>query len=55
MWDCLDYGHELFQGYGHCRERYRKVDGRWLFEHLQLTRIRTVWQAVEHRWQQTDK
>lgn len=55
MWDCLDYGDELFQGYGHYRERYRKVDGRWLFEYLQLTRVRTVWQPVEHRWQQTEK
>lgn len=50
MWDCLDYGHELFQGFGHYRERYRRVDGRWLIEHLELTRIRTVWQPVEHRW-----
>jgi hypothetical protein len=53
MWDCLDYGHELFQGYGHYRERYRRVDGRWLIEHLRLTRSRTVWQPVEHRWRQT--
>lgn len=50
MWDCLDYGDELFQGYGHYRERYRRVDGRWLIEHLVLTRVRTVWQPVEHRW-----
>lgn len=50
MWDCLDYGHELFQGYGHYRERYRRVDGRWLIEELELTRLRTVWQPIEHRW-----
>lgn len=50
MWDCLDYGHELFQGYGHYRESYRKADGRWLIERLELTRIRTVWQPVEQRW-----
>ena len=55
MWDCVDFGHELFQGYGHYRERYRLVDGRWLIEHLQLTRIRTVWQPVGHRWQQTEQ
>ena len=50
MWDCLDYGHELFQGYGHYRERYRRVDGRWLIDQLELTRVRTVWEPIEHRW-----
>lgn len=27
-------------GYGHYRERYRRVDGRWRIEHLHLTRLR---------------
>lgn len=50
MYDCLDYGHELYQGYGHYWETYHKVDGRWLIATLKLTRIRTVWEPVEHRW-----
>jgi hypothetical protein len=50
MWDCLDYGHELFQGYGHYHETYRKVDGRWLIATIKLTRMRTVWEPIEHRW-----
>lgn len=30
----------LMHGYGHYRERYRKVDGRWRIASLKLTRIR---------------
>jgi hypothetical protein len=50
MWDCLDYGDEMFQGYGRYYESYRNVDGRWLIERLTLTRVRTVWHPAEPPW-----
>lgn len=53
MWDCLDYGHETFQGYGHYREEYRRAGGRWLIAQLRLTRIRTAWHPVDRPWQRT--
>ena len=40
MWDCLDYGHELFQGYGHYREEYVREDGEWRIARIRLERLR---------------
>jgi hypothetical protein len=50
MWDCLDYGDEQFQGYGHYYEEYRCTSGRWLISRLKLTRQRTRWEAIERPW-----
>jgi len=43
MYDCLDYGDEVFHGYGYYRERYRRIGGRWQITYLKLTRLRTSW------------
>ncbi|MGH2940524.1 MAG: nuclear transport factor 2 family protein [Solirubrobacterales bacterium] len=43
MYDCLDYGAEVFHGYGYYEEAYRHDDGRWRIARLKLTRLRTEW------------
>jgi hypothetical protein len=43
MYDCLDYGDEVFHGYGYYHEEYRLVDGSWRIAYLKLIRIRTEW------------
>lgn len=43
LYDCLDYGDEVFHGFGYYRERYRLIDGRWKISYLKLTRLRTEW------------
>lgn len=43
MYDCLDYGTEVFQGHGYYREEYRRVAGRWKIARLKLTRLRVEW------------
>jgi hypothetical protein len=43
MYDCLDYGEEVFHGYGYYEETYRRDQGRWRIANLKLTRLRTEW------------
>jgi hypothetical protein len=43
MYDCLDYGDEVFHGYGYYEETYRRDDGGWRIAKLKLTRLRTEW------------
>jgi len=43
MYDCLDYGDEVFYGYGYYHEEYRRVDGRWRISYMKLSRLRTEW------------
>lgn len=43
MYDCLDYGDEVFHGYGYYEETYRRDDGRWRIATLKLIRLRTEW------------
>jgi SnoaL-like domain len=43
LYDCLDYGDEVFHGYGYYEETYRRDDGRWRISKLKLTRLRTEW------------
>jgi hypothetical protein len=50
VWDTLDYGHEVFEGHGIYHERYVRTDGGWKIEALRLTRLRTGWHPLAHRW-----
>jgi hypothetical protein len=43
MYDCLDYGDEVFHGYGYYEEIYRHTDDGWRISNLKLTRLRTEW------------
>jgi hypothetical protein len=43
MYDCLDYGDEVFHGYGYYEETYRRTDGGWRISNLKLIRLRTEW------------
>jgi len=43
MYDCLDYGEEVFHGYGYYEETYRRTDGGWRISNLKLIRLRTEW------------
>jgi hypothetical protein len=43
MYDCLDYGEEVFHGYGYYDEEYRRVGGRWRISYMKLSRLRTEW------------
>lgn len=43
LYDQLDYGDELMQGYGHYHETYLLKDGRWQIASLLLTRIKVDW------------
>jgi len=43
LYDCLDYGEEVFHGYGYYEETYRRDQGRWRIARLKLTRLRTEW------------
>lgn len=44
LYDCLDYGEEVFHGFGYYREEYRRIDGHWKISYLKLTRLRTSWE-----------
>lgn len=44
MYDRLEMPREVFHGYGHYHETYRRVDGEWYFSSLTLTRLKIVWQ-----------
>ena len=44
LYDRLEFADEIFHGYGHYHEEYARVDGRWLFSKLVLTRVRCVWE-----------
>lgn len=44
MYDRLETALEVFHGYGHYHETYRRLDGRWYFASLTLTRLKGVWQ-----------
>jgi SnoaL-like domain len=46
MYDCLDYGDEVFHGHGYYREQYRRIDGRWKISYMKLTRLRTSWSQM---------
>jgi hypothetical protein len=43
MQDIVDHKDGLLKGYGHYRETYRKVDGRWKFSSVHLTPLRIEW------------
>lgn len=43
MYDRLETPFEVFHGYGHYHETYRRVDGQWYFASLTLTRLKGVW------------
>lgn len=43
MYDRLETALEVFHGYGHYHETYRRTDGRWYFASLTLTRLKGVW------------
>jgi hypothetical protein len=44
MEDIVDHPTQgLLRGYGHYRETYRKVAGRWRFSSVHLTRLRLDW------------
>lgn len=43
MYDCLDYGEEVFHGYGYYHEEYRRVGGEWRISYMKLSRLRTDW------------
>jgi hypothetical protein len=43
MYDCLDYGDEVFHGYGYYEESYRRDEGRWRISKMKLTRLRVEW------------
>jgi hypothetical protein len=43
MYDCLDYGAEVFHGYGYYDEMYRRTDEGWRISNLKLIRLRTEW------------
>lgn len=45
VYDRLEFPEEIFHGFGHYHEEYAKVDGRWLFSKLTLTRIRCAWES----------
>jgi hypothetical protein len=44
MTDRLETTDEVFLGFGHYREEYRRVDGEWLISKLVLTRLLGVWE-----------
>lgn len=44
MYDRLETAQEVFHGYGHYHEAYRRMDGRWYFASLTLTRLKGLWQ-----------
>lgn len=44
MYDRLETAQEVFHGYGHYHETYRRIEGRWYFASLTLTRLKGVWQ-----------
>ena len=43
MYDRLETALDVFHGYGHYHETYRRIDGNWLFASLTLTRLKGVW------------
>ena len=44
MQDIVDHPEKgLLKGYGHYRERYRKIDSLWKFSSVHLTRLRLDW------------
>jgi len=45
LYDRLEFPEEIFHGFGHYRDEYQKVDGRWLISKLVLTRLRCAWEA----------
>ena len=45
MYDCLDYGEEVFFGYGYYHEQYRLVGDRWRISYMKLSRLRTEWRS----------
>jgi hypothetical protein len=44
MTDRLETSDEVFLGFGHYHEEYRRVDGEWLISSLVLTRLLGVWE-----------
>ena len=40
MEDIVDRGSEMIHGFGHYHEKYRRVDGKWRFAAVRLTRLR---------------
>ena len=44
MYDRLETALDVFHGYGHYHETYRRIDGNWFFASLTLTRLKGVWQ-----------
>jgi hypothetical protein len=44
MTDRLETSEEVFLGFGHYHEEYRRVDGEWLISKLLLTRLLGVWE-----------
>ena len=45
LYDRLEFPDEIFHGYGRYEESYRKVDGKWLFTRLVLTRYAGAWET----------
>lgn len=44
LYDRLEFADEVLHGYGHYRDEYVRVGGKWLQSRLVLTRIRIVWE-----------
>ena len=42
LYDRLEFKDEVYHGYGHYQEEYRRVQGKWLISHLVLIRRRSV-------------